>query len=89
MRHFTLSPHRRPRWYVTIDGLIILSIAMNGSISLDGRTGMVPTPCTVRTWGTQAIDYFWVNLMHTMPHHTHVTYINVSCLSYEYVMSHI
>ena len=70
MRHFTLSPHWRPRWYVTIDGLIILSIAMNGSISLDGRTGMVPTPCTVRTLGTQAIDYSWANLMYTMPHHT-------------------
>jgi len=65
MRHFTLSPHWRPRWYVTIDGRIILSIAMNGSYS-----GMVPTPCTLRTWGTQAIDYSWANLMYTMPHHT-------------------
>ena len=65
MWHFTLSPHWRPRWYVTIDGLIILSIAMNGSYS-----GMVPTPCTLRTWGTQAIDCSWANLMYTMPHHT-------------------
>ena len=70
MPHFTLSPYWRPRLYVTIDGLIILSIAMNGSISLDGRTGMVPTPCTVRTWGAQAIDYSWANLMYTMPQHT-------------------
>jgi len=31
---------------------------MNGSYS-----GMVPTPCTLRTWGTQAIDYSWANLM--------------------------
>ena len=58
MRHFTLSSHWRLRWYVTIDGRIILSIAMNGSYS-----GMVPTPCTLRTWGTQAIDYSWANLM--------------------------
>jgi len=67
MRHFTLSPHWRPRWYVyvTIDGRIILSIAMNGSYS-----GMVPTPCTLRTWGTQAIDYSWADLMYTMSHHT-------------------
>jgi len=40
------------------DGRIILSIAMNGSYS-----GMVPTPCTLRTWDTQAIDYSWANLM--------------------------
>ena len=65
MLHFTLSPHWRPQWYVTIDRRIILSIAMNGPYS-----GMVPTPCTLRTWGTQAIDYSWADLMYTMLHHT-------------------
>jgi len=39
------------------------------SITLDGRTDMIRT--LHASWGTQAIDYSWVNLMITMPHNLH------------------
>ena len=43
--------------------------SLNGSIILDGRTDMIRTLRT--SWGTQAIDYSWANLMNTIPHKLH------------------
>jgi len=80
MRHFTIFPHRQPALPASLVCPLLEWLhhsrwsyrfvhPLGHSITLDGRTDMIRTLRI--SWGTQAIDYSWANLINTIPHKLH------------------